>query len=139
VRSTLFFFRWFLNLLRMQMDHTEDDYDEEGDSSFVLYSLRNHRVVKRLALSGPPSTFAANDKFIVVVSDSSFCKKNQFTKKTFLCRAWFHHLLYSFFHLQDSRLCILYHRSHLNRSRLYLIAHPLLSLLLLLLLLLPPE
>jgi hypothetical protein len=38
------------------MIHTEDDYDEECESSFVLYSLRNHHLVKRLPLSGPPST-----------------------------------------------------------------------------------
>ena len=50
------------------MDHTEDDYDKECDSSFVLYSLRNHHIVKRFALSGPPSTFTANDRFVVVVS-----------------------------------------------------------------------
>lgn len=49
------------------MDHTEDDYIEEYDSSFVLYSLRSHYLVKRLSLSGP-STFAANDRFIIVVS-----------------------------------------------------------------------
>ena len=51
------------------MIQTEDD-DEECESSFVLYSLRNHHLVKRLPLSGPPSTFTANDQFIVVVSHS---------------------------------------------------------------------
>ena len=113
---------------RMQMDHTEDDYDEECDSSFVLYSLRNHHIVKRLALSGPPSTFTANDRFIVVVSHPIYLATNILKC---ICRAWFHHLFYSFFHLQDFRLCILYHHRHLSRSRLYLIiVHPLLPLLL---------
>jgi hypothetical protein len=50
------------------MIHTEDDYDEECESSFVLYSLGNHHLVKRLPLSGPPSTFTANDQFTVIVS-----------------------------------------------------------------------
>lgn len=57
----------------MQLDHTEEDYNEGCDSSFVLYSLRNHQLVKRLALSGSPSTFSANDQFIVVVSLSCVC------------------------------------------------------------------
>lgn len=52
------------------MVHTDDDYDEQYDSSFVLYSLRNHQLVKRLPLSGSPSTFSSNDQFIVVVSYS---------------------------------------------------------------------
>lgn len=60
------------------MIHTEDDYDEECDSFFVLYSLRNHHLVKRLPLSGPPSTFAANDQFIVVVS-RLICFSTNFT------------------------------------------------------------
>ena len=51
------------------MDHIEDDYhDEDGDSSFVLYSLRKHQIVKRIPLSGSPSTFAANDQLIIIVS-----------------------------------------------------------------------
>ena len=50
------------------MEHTED---EGYDSSFVLYSLQNHHLVKRLALSGLFSTFTANDQFIVVVSYSA--------------------------------------------------------------------
>lgn len=50
------------------MEHTEDDYDDEYDSSFVLYSLRHHHLVKRLALSGLSSTFTASNQFIVVVS-----------------------------------------------------------------------
>jgi hypothetical protein len=53
---------------RMQMEHTEDHYDEEYDSSFVLYSLQHHHLVKRLALSGLSSTFTANNQFILVVS-----------------------------------------------------------------------
>jgi len=55
-------------LSRMQTDYIED---EECDSSFVLYSLRNHQLVKRLALSGSTSTFIANDHFIIVVSHPS--------------------------------------------------------------------
>lgn len=54
----------------MQIIHTEDEYDQECESSFVLYSLRNHHLVKRLPLPGPPSTFTANDQFTVVVSYS---------------------------------------------------------------------
>ena len=69
MRSILFsLISLVLKLPRMQMFHTEDDYDEECESSFVLYSLRNHHLVKRLPLSGPPSSFTANDQFIVVVS-----------------------------------------------------------------------
>jgi len=100
------------------MIHTEDDSDEEHASSFVLYSLRNHHLVKRLPLSGPPSTFTANDQLIVVVSHPIRLATN-----LLICigRAWVHHLLYSFFHLQGSRLCILYHHCHSSRSRLYLI------------------
>jgi hypothetical protein len=116
-------FSLVLNFPRMQ---TEDD--EECDSSFVLYSLRNHYLVKRLPLSGPPSTFTANDQFIVVVSHSIRLATNILIC---ICRAWVHHLLYSFFHLQGFRLCILYHHCHLSRSRLYLIiVHPPLPLLL---------
>ena len=69
----IFIFSLVLNyffLSRMQMVHTDDDYDEQYDSSFVLYSLRNHQLVKRLPLSGSPSTFSSNDQFIVVVSYS---------------------------------------------------------------------
>jgi hypothetical protein len=129
VRSIVFsLFSLFLTYPRTQMIHTEDDYDEECESSFVLYSLRNHHLVKRLSLSGPPSTFTANDQFIVVVSHPI-----RLAASLLICirRAWDHHLLYSFFHLRDSRLCILYHRSHLSHSCLYLIiVHQLLPLLL---------
>jgi hypothetical protein len=130
VRSILFsLFSLVLNFPRMQMVHTEDDYDEECESSFVLYSLRNHHLVKRLPLSGPPSTFTANDQFTVIVSHPIRFATNLLRR---IRRAWVHHLLYSFFPLQDSRLCILYHHCHLSRSRLYLIIfHPLLPLLLL--------
>jgi hypothetical protein len=94
---------------------TEDS--EECDSSFVLYSLRNHYLVKRLPLSGPP--FTANDQFIVVVSHPIRLATNLLIC---VCRAWVHHLLYLFFCLQD---CILYHHCHLRRSRFYLIiVHP---------------
>ena len=129
MRSILFtLFSLVLKFPRMQMVHTEDDYEEECDSSFILYSLRNHRLVKRLPLSGPPSTFTANDQFIVVVS---YPIRLATSLIICICRAWVHHLLCSFFHLQDSRLCILYHRRHLSRSRLYLITvHPLPPLLL---------
>ena len=129
ILCVLFFFTLFslvLNFPRMQMNRTEDGYDEECDSSFVLYSLRNHHLVKRLALSGPPSTFAANDQFIVVVSYIIRLATNLLKKCP--SRAWFRHLLYSCFHRQDSKLCILYHHCHLSRSRLYLIIHPLLPL-----------
>ena len=71
ILCVLLFFTLFslvLNFPRMQMIHTEDNYDDECDSSFLLYSLRNHHLVKRLPLSGPPSTFTANDQFIVIVS-----------------------------------------------------------------------
>ena len=67
------------------MIHTENDYDdEECESSFVLYSLRNHHLVKRLPLSGPPSTFTANDQFTVIVSSIlSVMQTNFFTKYAF--------------------------------------------------------
>ena len=125
--SFLFLFVFVLNFSRMQMIHTEDDYDEECESSFVLYSLRNHHLVKRIPLSGPPSTFAANDQFTVVVSHPI-----RFAINLLICllRAWVHLLLYSFFLLQDSKLFILYHHYHLSHSCLYLIIfHPLLPLL----------
>jgi hypothetical protein len=73
------------------MIYTEDNYDDECDSSFLLYSLRNHHLVKRLPLSGPPSTFTANDQFIVVVSHPIPLATNLLIC---ICRACVHHLLY---------------------------------------------
>ena len=127
--SSLFLFSLVLNFPRMQMIRTEDDYDEECESSFVLYSLRNHHLVKRLPLSGPPSTFTANDQFIVVVSYHPI----RLATNLLICfrRAWVHHLLSSFFHQQDSKHFILYHHRHLSHSCPYLIiVHLLLPLLL---------
>jgi hypothetical protein len=117
-------------LADLQMVHTKDDYGGECESSFVLYSLRNHHLVKRLPLSGPPSTFTANGQFTAIVSHPTIRFATNLLRR--IRRAWAHHLLYSFFPLQDSRLCILYHHCHLSRSRLYfIIFHPLLPLLLL--------
>ena len=112
ILCVLFFSLYFSFVLifpRMQMTPTEDDYDEECESSLVLYSLRNHHLVKRLSLSGPASTFTANDQFTVVVSHPIRLATN-----LLICirRAWVHRLLYSSFRLQDSRPCILYHHCH---------------------------
>jgi hypothetical protein len=112
------YFLLALTLSRMQLDHTEDDYNEESNSSFVLYSLRNHQLVRRLPLSGPPSTFTATNHFIVIVRYLT-CLIGVNNSFEFL--EWLRHLLYSFFPLPPFKLFILFHQHYLNRSRPYLI------------------
>jgi len=49
-------------------DADEDEREEEPRSTFVLYSLRTHHVMKMLSMPGLSSTFVPNELFIVIVS-----------------------------------------------------------------------
>ena len=54
-------------------DVDEDEREEEPRSTFVLYSLRTHQVMKILSMSGLSSTFVPNELFIVIVRLSFVC------------------------------------------------------------------
>ncbi|KAF8972029.1 hypothetical protein BDZ97DRAFT_2070664 [Flammula alnicola] len=58
--------RPLLGILMQSAD--EDEREHEPRSTFVLYSLRKHQVVKLLPLSGLASTFIPNDLFVVIAS-----------------------------------------------------------------------
>lgn len=48
---------------------SEGAHEQEQESIFLVYSVRNrHEVIKSLSFSGSPSTFVANEHFIVIVS-----------------------------------------------------------------------
>jgi hypothetical protein len=51
-------------------DAGADEREEEPRSTFVLYSLRTHEVMKMLSMPGLSSTFVPNELFIVTVRSS---------------------------------------------------------------------
>ncbi|KAJ3488016.1 hypothetical protein NLJ89_g11658 [Agrocybe chaxingu] len=54
-------------LLGILMDSSDEDERElEPRSTFVLYSLRRHQLVKRLTLPGLASSFTPNEHFIII-------------------------------------------------------------------------
>jgi len=48
-------------------DADEDEREEAPHSTFVLYSLRTHQVVKMLSMPGLSSSFVPNEYFIAIV------------------------------------------------------------------------
>lgn len=60
---------------RMESEDT-DERELEPRSTFVIYSLRTHQVVKLLPLPGLAHSFVPNENFVVIVS-AAFCSSTR--------------------------------------------------------------
>jgi len=59
-------------MIRRLEDADEDEREKEPRSTFVLYSLRTHQMMKMLSMPGLSLTFVPNELFIEIVHLSFF-------------------------------------------------------------------